>query len=238
MPRDEKQVLRVFLIALFALWSLYVAFFYRRVEAMPPLQHFVLHESARFIVFAGLPLYWTFRRADTPLTTLGFRFSWRSLALGIGIGLGYAAAGVLAGVFLQGQEFHPRYDEVSFWARGFGLATLVEELSFRSFLLGVLHFRRPALAVIFSAACFALIHVPGWCFLHLVPSGAALATQLASVFLLGCVLAVVSRHTRSFYAVFAIHALNNVAAATLQQAASTRRCSAYEGCQLEVRYSS
>jgi len=206
-------------MALFTLWPFYVACFFRRVEAMPPLQHFVLHESARFIVFAGIPLYWTFRRADNPLTTLGFQFSWRSLAPGIGIGLGYAAAGVLVGVFLQGREFRPSYDEVSFWTRGFGLATLVEELSFRSFFLGALHFRSPRFAVIFSAACFALVHVPGWCFLHLVPSGGALAAQLASVFLLGCVLAVVFRHTQSFYAVFAIHALNNVAAATLQQAA-------------------
>ena len=186
---------------------------------MPPLQHFVLHETVRLIVFAGIPLYWTFRRAGIPLTTLGLKFSWRSLALGLGIGLGYAAAGVLVGVFLQGREFHPRYGQVSFWTTGFGLATLVEELSFRSFFLGVLHFRSPAFAVICSAACFALIHVPGWWFLHLVTSGAALAAQLASVFLLGCVLAVVFRHTRSFYAVVIIHALNNVAAASLQQAA-------------------
>jgi len=183
---------------------------------MPPLQHFVLHESARVIVFAGIPLYWIFRRTNAPLTTLGFQFSWRSLAFGIVIGLGYAAAGVLVGVYLQGREFHPRYGEVSFWTSGFGLATLVEELSFRSFFLGALHFRSPTFAVIFSAACFALIHVPGWCFLHLVTSGAALTAQLATVFLLGCVLAVIFRHTRSLYAVIVIHALNNVAAAALQ----------------------
>ena len=219
MPRDEKQILQVFLIALFALWSLYVGFCYRSVEAMPPLQYSVLNETVRFILFAGIPLYWTFHRANNPLTTLGFAWSWRSLALGVGIGLAYATIAVLVGVFLQGREFHPRYDQTSFWTTGFGFATLVEELSFRSFFVGVLHFHSPKWAVIASAACFALIHVPGWTLLHLVTSGAALATQLASIFLLGCVLALIFRHTRSFYAVVIIHALNNVAAASLQQAA-------------------
>ena len=186
---------------------------------MPPVQRFVLHETIRFLLFAGIPLYWTFRSAGSPLTALGLKFSWRSLALGLGIGLGYAAADILVGVFLQGRVFRPRCGEVSFWTTGFGLATLAEELGFRSFFLGVLHFRRPKLALIFSAACFALIHVPGWCFLHMVPSGAILAAQLASVFLLGCVLAVVFRHTRSLYAVIAIHALANVASAALRHAA-------------------
>ncbi len=217
MPPDEKQVLRIYLFALFATWSLYVTFFYHSVEALPQPGRFLLHEAVRFIVFAGIPVWWAFRKAEHPIAALGLKCSWRSLVIGFAVGLLYASLGVLVGVYVQHRHFHPRIAEWAYWSAGFNLATLVEELGFRSFFLGVLHFRNSSAAILASAVCFALIHTPGWYFLHLVASGAELATQLASIFLLGCVLALVFRKTRSLYAVILVHALNNLAAAALRQ---------------------
>lgn len=192
------------MIFVFVAWSFRVA--------LVDLDRSALTEGLRLGIFLGPALvYALVVRPRNPLRVLrldvvGNRHWLVDLPVLAAIFVGWHA--VLAGVVL-GQT--PSLDLAAAVVSGFTLATFVEEVYFRGFLLGALV---PALgfwpANLASATLFALIHLPGWLAVGRAAAPGPLALDAVGVLALGLACGWLVGRTGSLWSAIVLHALHNV----------------------------
>lgn len=191
-------------IFVFVAWSLRVA--------LVELDRSVLTEGLRVVIFLGPALlYAMLVRRRNPLRALrldvvGNRHWLVDLPVLAAIFVGWHA--VLASVVL-GRT--PSLDLAAAVVSGFTLATFVEEVFFRGFLLGAV---APTLgfwpANVASASLFALIHLPGWLAVGRAAAPGPLALDAAGVLALGLACGWVVGRTGSLWPAIVLHAIHNV----------------------------
>lgn len=203
----------VYVGLLFALWSLYVAAVYPHVQRTAPVIRVLANEGIRGLIFL-LPALLLLRAAATPdlPAALGLRRHVRR-----GLFWGLITAGALLGVHtlvrlgVQGTlRLSPVPVEAYFTA--LSVATLIEEVAFRGYLLQQLCGRMGfwgANAV--SAALFAAIHIPGWLLVGGMAPGAQMLGPLGGIFVLGLALGALFRWTGSLWSSVLLHSAHNLA---------------------------
>ncbi len=201
----------VYGIWLFAAWTCYVAF----VFPTWPRQGFIFSKLIPELIRAGIfiaPILLLLRNA-APWTALRIvPVTKNDLMVGVLAGLVWGIGIILIAISLQ-QRSLSSVAKYQIWLTGFTISTVVEELTFRSYFFGALKRYGWWLAAIVSSLLFVLIHYPGWYFLGLLPSPIMWITNSVSLFLLGCVLALLSSKTTSIWPCVFVHACNNTAAA-------------------------
>jgi len=212
-PARPLTVSALYTVMIFTAWGAYVGTAYVPIRrAAADLAPFA-NEAVRACVFA-LP-------ALLLLRAEGVRRPWDSLKLSTHAGrgvvwgalVGCALVATHAGLTwgLSGQGPRPIPAEAYFTA--LGVATVIEEVAFRGFLLQHL-----AVAVGFwsanlaSALLFAAIHIPGWLLVDRAVIGADKVVPLMEIFTLGLGLGYLLRRTGSLWSCVLAHSANNLAA--------------------------
>lgn len=203
----------LFFFWLVATWTLYVAFFYAGVQKLTAPFSFFINETVRVFIFA-VPVFIICNALFcAPTAALGMTKNvGKGLLTGTVIGALWLSFSLLIAVLFQEREINAAQLGLSLLPKMITIATFVEELSFRSFLLQTFESKGRLFAVAASSFLFTAIHFPGWLMLNMMPNAFSFFLAAGSLFVLGCVLGTVFLKTRSLWAVFVIHALNNLAA--------------------------
>lgn len=169
--------------------------------------------AAPWVALAGWPIVVTMRRGNGPAVDLGLRFGWADVGRGLAGGAAAFGAGLLATVITInligdfGSAAGEQAEELAQTSSGLVLlvfaimvvvgAPIAEELTFRGLLWSGLAKRgvRPWVAVLVSAAAFALIHFE--------------PERLFVLLVIGSVLGAVRWITGSVGACIVAHAVNN-----------------------------
>ncbi len=140
---------------------------------------------------------------------IGFKRMAFALQWGVGVGLFLGVITIITRVFAHKMLF--TFDLSWTFLSGVIVSPIVEEITFRGALMGVLQKRfRFAVANLFSGLMFVGAHLPGWYFQGtlltnlLSPVGGAL-----SIFLLGLVFGYVAHRSQSVAGSVIAHMLNN-----------------------------
>lgn len=206
----------IYTALIFGMWSIYVAFLYSSVESNPNVAtRILLNEFVRFCIFvAPVFLYLKFVAHQEPFHYLKLRTNISGGVLwGLVIAVIYAAL-ILARIAVfseDGISLKPIPFEA--WFTAITIATLIEEIAFRGFLLqqfGRITNFWTANAV--TAFLFAAIHFPGWFLLsNSTPLSARMAAT-AELFFVGLLLGYLFKRTDSLWSCIVVHAANNLAA--------------------------
>lgn len=215
-PGGSSRSVFLYTLFIFALWSIYVAKGYGRVEQLGPIASPLANELVRALIFA-LPAVVLLRAAG--VSSIPAYLELRSNAKqGVlwGALAGCALFAANAGLAIASQGFHPRPVPTVAFFTSLSVATFIEEMAFRGFLLQQLSaLTRFSAANVGSAFLFAAIHIPGW----LLVDGAAIypdkIVPLASIFALGLILGLLFRRTGSLWTCVLVHASNNLASIIL-----------------------
>ncbi len=211
-----------FVVGFFAAWSLRAGILLRVDDAIAVLWLRQCWSQGLRLALWIVPVvvYLRYVERAPVLASLGLDTWPRGTALrkGIGLMVVFLAATVAGGIGIQGLHAGP-------WSKIAGIAwpsvflwnayvSLAEEMVFRGFIFRKLRmiWTLPRAGAI-SSMLFVLIHVPGWLYLQGFHTG--LFTLGASIFVIGCVLALLFEWTQSLWPPILLHLLNNVVSTLL-----------------------
>lgn len=211
-PSRPRYPLVLYPAVIFGLWTAYVATAYGTVRRAGPVLEPLANEAVRAAIFV-LPVLLL-------LAAEGERRPWAWLKLTTharrGVLWGAAAGAALLAVHAGLAAARPGASgvqpvPVQAYFTSLTVATLIEEVAFRGYLLQRLAQRIGRWpANVASAALFAGIHLPGWILVSRMPP-AAMAVPLLEIFALGLALGFLLFRSGSLWAPFLLHAANNLA---------------------------
>lgn len=218
-PSGELTPALTYCGVIFGLWSLYVAALFPCVDRIPNgVVRLLVNDSIRFSIFV-LPvlLYLTLVVRESPLQYLKLTVNVsRGIMWGVPIAAGYASLAVARAMLFNAGGLDPKPVPVEAWFTSLTVATVIEEIAFRGFLLQQLErvtgFWRANIA---TACLFVAIHFPGWIIIGdstLVPDK---IVPMAEILFLGLVLGYLFKRTGSLGACIILHSVNNLVAIVL-----------------------
>ena len=166
----------------------------------------------RVLIFLG-PIYFLTRNwQPSQLMALGIlNTNWlRGLLWGALVGIAWGAFMMMLNLTVAGRAYQPDAFGKAVLA-GFSMAVLVEEFTFRSYLLQSCLSRGKWFAVLISALLFVLIHYPGWSMLGMKTSFNEYLNDSVIIFCLGCALGYLYLKTKNVWACLLLHACHNMA---------------------------
>ena len=212
-PVNESDVRKpilpfiIYLVLFIGIWIVWVLAIYPALVTLGErsLAYALANIALRLIIWV-VPVFLYLKYIDhvNPISYLRLR---HNLNLGIVVGLTFILLDFLLSAGANGGIPMFNWDVVT-WNSVIGTSFLVgfvEEVPFRGFILQKLQERMSFWpANILSSLLFLLIHFPGWIFLHLLN-----ARTVISVFVLGLLMAVLFRHTRSLWSSIIAHSGND-----------------------------
>lgn len=212
----EKNTPWLYVAWLFVTWSFYVAFFYPLLQTDTSFKDKLIHESIRFLLFIAPIFGLIYLTRIYKYFSFGFFvFSFKIIRLGLLIGVLYMAGLLIVGTTLQGLRIElPETWMVIFI--GFSVATIVEELTFRSYLLQAFSNKGKIYSIGLSSCLFVAIHYPGWILLGMQQNLAAWVTTSLGILLLGCIAGVLFLKTKSIWPGVIVHACHNIGSALIK----------------------
>lgn len=198
---------------IFGLWTIYVLTLYPAVtgETNLPLRIF-LNEFVRVLIFvAPVFLFLKFVIGEKPISFLKLDANIKTGVLyGVIAGIGYAAL-VIARIILTTASFSLKSVPLEAWFTAITVATIIEEIAFRGFLLQtferVMNFWT---ANVLTAILFVAVHFPGWIILGNAPLLPNKLMAMAEIFFLGLLLGFLFKRTQCLWACVILHATNNL----------------------------
>lgn len=206
-------------VLVFSLWTVYVAVLYPTVSGISNTSvRLLINDSTRFSVFVlPLLLYLRFGAREEPLRNLKLSTHVRrGVSWGVIAGAVYAALVLVRALLFKPGGLDPKPVPVEEWFTSLTVATFIEEVAFRGFLLQqferVTGFWR---ANVITACLFVAIHFPGWILIGgstLVPGR---VVPMVEILFLGLLLGYLFKRTGSLWACIILHSVNNLAAIVL-----------------------
>jgi membrane protease YdiL (CAAX protease family) len=197
----------IYLILLFTAWTIWVIAIYPLLIKLGDrsLTYALANNGLRILIWV-VPVFLYLRFVDgvNPISYLGLRQHWKR---GVAVGVVATSLNFLLNMVSDGMPSF-NWDAIT-WNSVIGTSFLigfVEEIPFRGFILQKLRERLsfwPANVV--SSTLFLLIHFPGWIALHLFNLRTA-----AVVFVIGFVMAILFRYTRSLWSAIVAHSGNDL----------------------------
>ena len=202
-----------YLALIFGLWTVYVSTLYQFVIGLENLPaRIFFNEFIRVCIFVA-PVFIilkfingeksiSFLRLDRNVKTGVF---WGGIA-----GAGYAAL-VFGRVLISNGGISPKPVPLEAWFTAITVATIIEEIAFRGFLL--LAFERAMSfwkANLLTAILFVAIHFPGWIILTNAPLLPDKIMAMAEILFLGLLLGYLFKQSGSLWACVILHATNNL----------------------------
>lgn len=212
----EKHSPWLYVVWLFVTWSFYVAFFYPLLQTDTSVKDKLIHESIRLLLFIAPIFGLIYLTRVYKCFSFGFFvFSLKTIGLGLLIGVLYMAGLLIVGTTLQGLRIElPETWKVVFI--GFSVATIVEELTFRSYFLQVFSNKGKIYSIAMSSCLFVAIHYPGWILLGMHQNFVAWVTTSLGILILGCIAGVLFLKTRSIWPGVIVHACHNIGSALIK----------------------
>lgn len=200
----------------FGLWTAYVATLYPRVAGVESLVlRVALNDAIRIAIFLGPVVgYLLFVARERPLRALRLTTNVpRGLAWGVAGGVALGAVIVARAALFGPRGLDPKPVPLEAWLTALTVATIVEEIVFRGFLLRRLEGATGFWwANVVTAALFVAIHVPGWALVGGTPLVPGRLMAMGDIFVLGLVLGYVFERSGSVWAPFVVHSVNNALA--------------------------
>lgn len=201
------------LAMIFGFWTVYVSTLYPSIEVIAnvPLRIF-LNEFIRACIFVA-PVFLFLKHiiGEKPISFLKLDTNIKTGILwGVIAGISYAAL-VLIRILLTVGIINPKPVPIEAWFTAITVATIIEEISFRGFLLQAFErvtnfWAANSLAAIF----FVAIHFPGWIILGDSPILPDKIMPIAEILFLGFLLGYLFKRTQSLWACVILHATNNL----------------------------
>lgn len=208
----------VYTVLLFTVWTIYVLTLYPVVISGKTIPgRIIFNEFIRALIFvAPIILLIKFFYGERPLSFLKLDKNVKTGILwGTVAGVGYAVL-VCGRILLTGGNINPKPVSIEAWLTAVSTATLIEEISFRGFLLAsfekVMKFWK---ANMLTAFLFVAIHFPGWIILSGAPLLSERIVPMLEILFLGLLLGFLFRKSNSLWACVILHAVNNLLSISL-----------------------
>lgn len=203
----------VYIALIFGLWTVYVSTVYPSVAVVGNLPaRIFLNEFIRICIFvAPVFLLLKFVIGEKPISFLKLDKNIRSGILwGIAASIVYAML-VLARILLANGDINPKPVPLEAWFTALTVATLIEEIAFRGFLLQAFdRFMNFWIANLLTAILFVAIHFPGWIIIGKAPLLPDKMMAMAEILFLGLLLGFLFKRAQSLWACVILHATNNL----------------------------
>ena len=207
-PEPRRRILPfiAYVILFFGVWVVWVLEIYPALNTLGQrsLSYALANNALRLIIWV-MPVFLYLKYIDRvdPIEFLKLRRYWKR---GVVVGLAFTAFNLVLNAVAYGI---PAFNwEVLTWNSVIGTSFLigfVEEIPFRGFILQKLQERMGFWpANILSSLLFLSIHFPGWISLHLFNTTTAVA-----VFVIGFLMAVLFRYSKSLWAPIVAHSGND-----------------------------
>jgi uncharacterized protein len=203
----------IYICLIFGAWTIYVATIYPIVEGIAnTAARIFLNEFIRSLIFV-LPVFLLLNRflGEKPIRFLKLDSNiLKGFFLGIAAALIYAVLVVGRFYFVNG-GFAPKSVPLTAWFTAIGVATIIEEIAFRGFLLQILlRFTNFWAANLLTALLFVSIHFPGWIIIGQTALFPDKTVAMAEILFLGLLLGYLFKRTESLVACIILHAANNL----------------------------
>ncbi|HEX8263825.1 MAG TPA: CPBP family intramembrane glutamic endopeptidase [Pyrinomonadaceae bacterium] len=203
----------VYLALIFGLWTVYVSTVYPSVISIGNLPaRIFLNEFIRICIFvAPVFLLLTFVIGEKPISFLKLDKNIRSgILCGVVASIGYTML-VLARIILANGGSNPKLVPLEAWFTALTVATLIEEIAFRGFLLQAFErFMNFWIANLLTATLFVAIHFPGWIIIGKAPLLPDKMVAMAEILFLGLLLGFLFKRAQSLWACVILHSTNNL----------------------------
>ncbi len=203
----------VYIALIFGLWTVYVWTLYPSVISVTNLPaRIFLNEFIRVLIFvAPVFLFLKFTTGEKNISFLKLDTNIKTGILwGIIASLGYVAL-VLGRVLITTGTISNKPVPVEAWFTSITIATIIEEIAFRGFLLQAFgRVMKFWAANILTALLFVVIHFPGWIILADAPLLPNKLMAMAEILFLGLLLGYLFKQSGSLWACVILHAANNL----------------------------